>query len=136
MGGKAPKTIFTNQDKAMVPPLRSQMLDTFQVLHTFHILQNAKRNLTVLFTHGFVRHLLFLFYQVDSEQDFDSAWNIMLSECFPDGGVTDHQWLEYFVKFLTQWSSIWVFNHYTPGMRSTQLVELCNSTIHGFLSAD
>ncbi|CAN0908242.1 Protein FAR-RED IMPAIRED RESPONSE 1 [Linum grandiflorum] len=101
MRGKAPKTIFTDQDKAMAPALRSQMPDTFHALCTFHILQNAKRNLGVLFTPEFVRHLLFLFYQVDSQHDFDSAWNIMLRECFQDGGVTGHQWLEYIVKFHT-----------------------------------
>ncbi|CAN0872203.1 Protein FAR-RED IMPAIRED RESPONSE 1 [Linum grandiflorum] len=136
MGGKAPKTIFTDQDKAMAPALRSQMPNTLHALCTFHILQNAKRNLGVLFTPEFVRHLLFLFYQVDSQQNFDSAWNIMLRECFPYGGVTGHQWLEYIVKFRTQWSSAWVSNHYTAGMRSTQLVESCNSTVRDFLSAD
>ncbi|CAN0839663.1 Protein FAR-RED IMPAIRED RESPONSE 1 [Linum grandiflorum] len=136
MGGKAPKTIFTDQDRAMAPALKSEMPDTYHALCTFHILQNAKRNLSALFTKEFVKRLLYLFYNVDSEADFDHAWNLLIKECFPSGGRTGHKWLQYIHPYRQQWSSAWVKNHYTAGMVSTQLVESCNGIIRGFLSAD
>ena len=76
-------TIFTNQDKAA---LKSEMPNTYHALCTFHILQNAKCNLSAQFMKEFVKRLLFLFYNVDSVADVDFAWKLMIKDFFPDGG--------------------------------------------------
>ncbi|CAN1146190.1 Protein FAR1-RELATED SEQUENCE 5 [Linum perenne] len=136
MKGKKPETIFTDQDAAMAEALREEMPDVFHGLCTFHILQNAKKNLGSLFTQEFVRRLLLLFYNVDTVQDFDCVWAHMIKECFPGHGASGHRWCDYILRFRTQWSSAWVMNHYTAGMVSTQLVESCNAVVRGFLKAN
>ncbi|CAN1158689.1 Protein FAR1-RELATED SEQUENCE 5 [Linum perenne] len=60
----------------------------------------------------------------------------MIKEFFPNGGEWGHKWCKFIHGFRKQWSSAWVKNHYTAGMVSTQLVESCNATVRGFLTAD
>ncbi|CAN1130765.1 Protein FAR-RED IMPAIRED RESPONSE 1 [Linum perenne] len=134
MKGKKPKTIFTDQDAAMAVAIREEMPEVFHGLCTFHILQNARRNLgTSLFNQELVRRLLLLFYNVDTEADFNCVWTHMIKECFPWYGPEGHPWCAYILRFRTQWSSAWVRMHYTAGMVSTQLVESCNAVVRGFL---
>ncbi|CAN0885505.1 Protein FAR1-RELATED SEQUENCE 5 [Linum grandiflorum] len=45
MHNKAPTTIFTDQDAAMANAIHQGSPKTFHVLCTFHIIQNARRNL-------------------------------------------------------------------------------------------
>ncbi|CAN1187134.1 Protein FAR1-RELATED SEQUENCE 7 [Linum perenne] len=134
MKGKKPETIFTDQDAAMAVAIREEMPDIFHGLCTFHILQNARRNLgTSLFNQELVRRLLLLFYNVDSEADFNCVWTHMIKDCFPGYGLEVHSRCAYILRFHTQWSSAWVRMHYTKGMVSTQLVESCNVVVWGFL---
>ncbi|CAN1120733.1 Protein FAR-RED IMPAIRED RESPONSE 1, partial [Linum perenne] len=133
MGGVAPETIFTDQDSAMAAAVKEVLPKTFHGLCTFHVLQNARRNLSTLFTQDFVRKFLVLCYDVDNEQEFDDVWDVMIRECFPSYGPTGHKWCKYIRRFREQWSSAWVRNHYTAGMVSTQLVESTNSVLRGFL---
>ncbi|CAN1849957.1 Protein FAR-RED IMPAIRED RESPONSE 1, partial [Linum perenne] len=81
---RAPDTIFTDQDAAMAAALKKEMPDTFHGLCTFHILQIARRNLGS--SQDFVLNLLMLFYNIDTESDFDCAWKMMIKEFFPNGG--------------------------------------------------
>ncbi|CAN1128522.1 Protein FAR-RED IMPAIRED RESPONSE 1, partial [Linum perenne] len=136
MNGVAPETIFTGQDNAMAAAIKEVLSKTFHGLCTFHVLQNAKRNLSTLFTQDFVKKFLLLCYDVDNEQEFDDAWEVMLREYFPSYGPTGHQWCKYIRRFREQWSSAWVKNHYTTGMVSNQLVDCTNAVLWGFLQSD
>ncbi|CAN1177292.1 Protein FAR1-RELATED SEQUENCE 12 [Linum perenne] len=134
MKGKKPKTIFTDQDAAMAVAIREEMPDVFHGLWTFHRLQNARRNLgTSLFNQELVRRLLLMFYNVDTETDFNCVWTHMIKDCFPRYGSEGHSWCAYILHFRTQWSSAWVRMHYTAGMVSTKLMESCNAVVRGFL---
>ncbi|CAN0903132.1 Protein FAR1-RELATED SEQUENCE 5, partial [Linum grandiflorum] len=137
MHSKAPATIFTDQDATMANAIHQALPKTFHALCTFHIIQNARRNLgAALCTQEFVKRLLFLFYNVDSVEEFDEVWASMMQEFFPSYGEVGHPWCQKIVKLREKWSSVWVKNHYTAGMVSTQLVESCNATVRGFLSHD
>lgn len=50
MQGKAPKTIFTDQDAAMALAIRKSLPNTYHALCSWHILENAKKNLSKLYT--------------------------------------------------------------------------------------
>ncbi|CAN0829130.1 Protein FAR-RED ELONGATED HYPOCOTYL 3 [Linum grandiflorum] len=134
MHNKAPDTMFTDQDPAMANAIQQALPKTYHTLFTFHIIQNARRNLGTLCTQEFVKRLLFLFYDVDSVEEFDDVWSSSMREFFPTSGEGGHPWCQKIVKLHEKWSSAWVKNHYTAGMVSTQLVESCNATVRGFLS--
>ncbi|CAN0838349.1 hypothetical protein LINGRAHAP2_LOCUS2110 [Linum grandiflorum] len=94
MGDKAPQTLFTDQDAAMAPAIKQAFLETYHALYTFHILQNARRNLgPTLCTQDIMRRLICLFYDVDIEQEFDEIWHQMIKECFPSYGDNGHPWM-------------------------------------------
>ncbi|CAN0838719.1 Protein FAR1-RELATED SEQUENCE 7 [Linum grandiflorum] len=50
MEGRVPKTIFTDQAAAITAGIRLPAPDTFHAVCTFHINQNAKKNLGSLYT--------------------------------------------------------------------------------------
>ncbi|CAN1240484.1 Protein FAR1-RELATED SEQUENCE 7, partial [Linum grandiflorum] len=99
MHNKAPTTIFTDQDAAMANAIHQALPKTFHALCTFHIIQNARLNLgAALCTQEFVKRLLFLFYDVDSVEEFDEVWASMMQEFFPFYGEVGHPWCQKIVK--------------------------------------
>ncbi|CAN0905286.1 Protein FAR1-RELATED SEQUENCE 3 [Linum grandiflorum] len=134
MHNKAPDTMFTDQDPTMANAIHQALPKTYHALCTFHVIQNARRNLGTLCTHEFVNRLLFLFYDVDTIEEFNEVSSSSIREFFPSSGEGGHPWCQKIIKLREKWSSAWVKNHYTNRMVSTQLVESCNTTIRGFLS--
>ncbi|CAN1146310.1 Protein FAR1-RELATED SEQUENCE 5 [Linum perenne] len=111
---KKPLTsIFTDQCLAIASGINSIFLNTFHGLCTFHINQNAERRMGKLANEVFLNELQFLMYEVDTEEQFDTAWREMIDKCFPGKGPDGHSWLVYIHKFRKQWSSIWVKNNFT-----------------------
>ncbi|CAN0857212.1 Protein FAR1-RELATED SEQUENCE 5 [Linum grandiflorum] len=90
MHNKAPDTMFTDQDPAMANAIQHALPKTYHALCTFHIIQNARRNLGTLCTQEFVKRLLFLFYDVDSVEEFDDVWSSSMREFFPTSGGGGH----------------------------------------------
>ncbi|CAN1262379.1 Protein FAR-RED IMPAIRED RESPONSE 1 [Linum perenne] len=71
---------------------------------------------------------------VDTEDEFESRWQAMISKYYPDNLPHGHPWLVYIHKFRHQWSSVWVNNNFTAGMRSSQLSESLNSNLRPLLN--
>ncbi|CAN1162190.1 Protein FAR1-RELATED SEQUENCE 5 [Linum perenne] len=133
MKEKHPTSIFTDQCPAIAAGINSIFPNTFHGLCTFHINQNAKRRMGKLTNEVFLNELQFLMYEVDTEEQFDTAWREMIDKCFPGKGPDGHSWLVYIHKFRKQWSSVWVKNNFICGMRSSQLSESLNSNLRGYL---
>ncbi|CAN0881235.1 hypothetical protein LINGRAHAP2_LOCUS14124 [Linum grandiflorum] len=72
-------------------------------------------------------------YHVYTVDQFHSVWNRMIATTFPGEGHGGHPWLERIYKFRAQWSSAWVDNNRTCGMRSSQLSESLNASLRGYL---
>ncbi|CAN0846984.1 Protein FAR1-RELATED SEQUENCE 3 [Linum grandiflorum] len=123
MHKKAPYTMFTGQDPAMENAIHQALPKTYHALCTFHIIQNARRNLGTLCTQELVKRLLFLFYDVDSFEEFHELSSSSMHEFFPSSGEDGHPWCQKIIKLREKWSSVWIKNHYTAGMVSTQLGE-------------
>ncbi|CAN1785071.1 hypothetical protein LINPERHAP1_LOCUS16759, partial [Linum perenne] len=66
---------------------------TYHGLCTFHILNNAARNLGSLCDKVFVAELSYLMFGVDTEAEFDVHWGLMKKKCFPDREPEGHPWL-------------------------------------------
>ncbi|CAN0912511.1 Protein FAR-RED IMPAIRED RESPONSE 1 [Linum grandiflorum] len=136
MKGKKPKTIFTDQCSAIAARIRNVMPKIFHGLCTFHINVNAKNKFRKASQNDILKDLSHLMFGVDNEAEFDQHWDIMLQKHFTDKLPESHSWLTYIRKFRHQRSSTWVNNHFTAGMRSSQLSESCNSYLRGFLTSN
>ncbi|CAN1223326.1 Protein FAR1-RELATED SEQUENCE 5 [Linum grandiflorum] len=134
MRGKHPKSIFSDQCPAIGAGVKSIFPKTFHGLCSFHLRENASKNLGMeLAARVFRNGLSDAMYSVHTVDQFTMAWNRMISSTFPgetDGG---HPWLVRLHKLRHQWSSAWVDNNRTCGMRSSQLSESCNASLRGFL---
>ncbi|CAN0875542.1 Protein FAR1-RELATED SEQUENCE 5 [Linum grandiflorum] len=138
MQNKRPKSIFTDQCPAIANGIKKvlSLPDTFHGLCTFHINENAQKKLgRSLANDKFMSELQFLMKDVDNEEQFDTAWSAMIEACFPNSAPNGHPWLSYIHKFRRQWSSAWVKDHFTCGMRSSQLSESLNSNLRGYLQS-
>ncbi|CAN0919458.1 Protein FAR1-RELATED SEQUENCE 5 [Linum grandiflorum] len=134
MRGKHPKSIFSDQCPAIGAGVKSIFPKTFHGLCSFHLRENASKHLGMeLAARVFTNGLSDAMYSVHTVDQFTMAWNRMISSTFPgetDGG---HPWLVRLHKLRHQWSSAWVDNNRTCGMRSSQLSESCNASLRGFL---
>jgi zinc finger SWIM domain-containing protein 3 len=82
MSEKRPITIFTDQDAAMAATIQEVMPDTYHALCSWHMWQNANRHLGYLLKGGsrFNKDFLACIYEYDDEDEFLSAWNMMLEK--------------------------------------------------------
>ncbi|CAN1838071.1 Protein FAR1-RELATED SEQUENCE 5, partial [Linum perenne] len=133
MKNKHPETIFTDQCPAIAAAIRIVLPNTYHGLCTFHIFTNAKDRLKTSMYEGILSDLQNLMYNVDDEATFDRYWKLTIEKHFPGKGEFGHPWLQFIHKFRQQWSSAWVNNHFTCGMRSSQLSETLNSNLRKFL---
>ncbi|CAN1749271.1 Protein FAR1-RELATED SEQUENCE 5 [Linum perenne] len=135
MKNKHPRTISMDQCPTIAAGIRSVMPNTFHALCIFHINENAKEKLKgKAAKDGIITDLNFLMKWVDTEDEFESRWQAMISKYYPDNLPHGHPWLVYIHKFRHQWSSVWVNNNFTAGMRSSQLSESLNSNLRPLLN--
>ncbi|CAN0916992.1 Protein FAR1-RELATED SEQUENCE 3 [Linum grandiflorum] len=134
MRGKHPKSIFSDQCPAIGAGVRSIFPETFHGLCSFHLRENASKNLGIeLAARVFRNGLSDAMYSVHTVDQFSMAWNRMIATTFPGETNGGHAWLDRLYKLRHQWSSAWVDNNRTCGMRSSQLSESCNASLRGFL---
>ncbi|CAN1294190.1 Protein FAR-RED IMPAIRED RESPONSE 1, partial [Linum perenne] len=135
MRGQKPTNIFTDQAPAIAAGIQTQfpLPDTFHGLCTFHIHQNASKNLGSLCDSAFVAELNYLMFGVDDDIEFEENWEKMIATCFPGKGPEGHPCLTQIYTKKRQWSRAWVQYHFTCGMRSSQLSESCNSNLRHYL---
>ncbi|CAN1318480.1 Protein FAR1-RELATED SEQUENCE 5 [Linum perenne] len=131
---KHPKIIFTDQCLAIGAGIRAVFPNTFYELCTFHIFKNAKDKIKKGMNEGMMSALCNLMFDVDDEDDFNKCWESTINKHYPGKGPYGHPWLAFIYKFRHQWSSAWVNNHFTCGMRSSQLSESFNSNLRIFLN--
>ncbi|CAN1184943.1 Protein FAR1-RELATED SEQUENCE 7, partial [Linum perenne] len=108
MRGRHPRSIFTDQCPAIAAGIRSIFPGTFHGLCTFHIHENASRNMgiqlaTKVFENGFTKAM----FGVYTVQQFQFHWDRMIETTFTSEGTDVHSWLHFIYNFREQWSSAW-----------------------------
>ncbi|XP_042466316.1 protein FAR1-RELATED SEQUENCE 5-like [Zingiber officinale] len=90
---KKPITILTDQDAAMAKALTSRWPETHHRLCIWHIYQNAAIHLSGVFSEfkEFTKDFASCIYDFDEEEDFISAWNMMLTKYV----LEDNDWLRH-----------------------------------------
>ncbi|XP_059658595.1 protein FAR-RED IMPAIRED RESPONSE 1-like [Cornus florida] len=102
MGGKAPKTIITDQDAAMAKALKH--------VNNFH----ASPFLTL----GIKKVILKLMFEIEEEEDFIRERDLMIAEY----GVAGNKWLSTLLDLRHKWALAFVKQDWSAGMSSTQLI--------------
>ncbi|KAF8017610.1 hypothetical protein BT93_H2716 [Corymbia citriodora subsp. variegata] len=125
MGNKAPKTIFTDQDQAMAKAIRIVFPNTQHRLCTWHIEQNAIRNIPHLYHKPGFRDKYFskLMYKCKSEDEFEVTWRKMEEEW----DTENNSWLQRTYDLRHKWSSAFGHDIFSCGIRSSQRSESTNN---------
>ncbi|XP_062021084.1 protein FAR1-RELATED SEQUENCE 5-like [Rosa rugosa] len=134
MSNKAPKSIFTDQDAAMAKACANVMPNTYHLLCTWHIMQNAIKKASSIFK-GDDRVTTFLskcMNNYEEEDEFLLVWEAMLSEY----GVHDNPWLTSIFRLKEKWAKPYVKWAWTAGMHSTQLSESFNASLKPYVKSD
>jgi zinc finger SWIM domain-containing protein 3 len=134
MSENRPITIFTDQDAAMAATIQEVMPDTYHALCSWHMWQNANRHLGYLLKGGsrFNKDFLACIYEYDDEDEFLSAWNMMLEKY----DARENKWLIGIFQLKEKWAQAYVKRTFTVGMRSTQLSERFNCDLKDCLQTD
>ncbi|XP_014660262.1 protein FAR1-RELATED SEQUENCE 9 isoform X3 [Setaria italica] len=124
MGGKSPKSIFTDQDEAIM-----QAVEQVSLTHTLLFLLAYSEECTISFsslnTSQAFQHL---FMQgSDSEEDFEESWTAMLREY----KLQDNSWLNDLHRFRHKWCSALNKDTFDGGINSSQWGEVSNNILSG-----
>ncbi|KAL3730191.1 hypothetical protein ACJRO7_027235 [Eucalyptus globulus] len=130
MGDKAPKTIFTDQDQAMAKAIRVVFPNTQHRLCTWHIIQNAIKNIPQLYHKPDFRDKYFfrLMYRCKLEDEFESIWMEMEEEW----DTQNNNWLQRLYGLRHKWSSAFGRDIFSCGIRSSQRSESTNNVFQHF----
>ncbi|XP_058073135.1 protein FAR1-RELATED SEQUENCE 5-like [Magnolia sinica] len=131
MSGKQPITILTDQDAAMANAIASVMPESYHRLCIWHIYQNAAKHLNHLFkgSKGFEIDFGKCVYDCEREEDFMTAWNVMLEKY----DLVQNKWLHDLFKVREKWTLVYGRNTFCADMKSTQRSESMNSLLKKYL---
>ncbi|KAK3229706.1 hypothetical protein Dsin_001587 [Dipteronia sinensis] len=91
IGNKQPKTIFTDEDKAMENAIKIVLKETRHRLCTWHITKNATQHLACLYGKpDFKKKFNKCFHGCENEKEFQDSWDDMIKKFNLQG----HSWLE------------------------------------------
>ncbi|XP_042387960.1 protein FAR1-RELATED SEQUENCE 5-like [Zingiber officinale] len=129
---KKPITILTDQDAAMAKALASRWPKTHHRLCIWHIYQNAAIHLSRVFSQfkEFTKDFASCIYDFDEEEDFISAWNIMLTKY----SLEDNDWLKRLFRIKEKWALVYGRQMFCADMTTTQRSESMNSIVKRYVT--
>ncbi|XP_042405648.1 protein FAR1-RELATED SEQUENCE 5-like isoform X4 [Zingiber officinale] len=132
MGEKKPITILTDQDAAMAKALASRWPETHHRLCIWHIYQNVAIHLSGVFSQfrDFAKDFASCVYDFDEEEDFISAWNIMLAKY----ALEDNDWLRRMYNIKEKWALVYGRQMFCADMTTTQRSESMNSIVKKYVT--
>ncbi|CAJ2670018.1 unnamed protein product [Trifolium pratense] len=136
MSNKKPQSIYTDQATALLKSVPNIFEGVFHGLCSWHMAENAKKNLGSRANSAFFDELNILISHVETESDFDYNWDQMMKTCFDGRPTADFKWLVQTYRNRMHWSSAWVKYHFTAGLKTTQLSESFNAFLRHFLQPD
>ncbi|XP_059658565.1 protein FAR1-RELATED SEQUENCE 5-like [Cornus florida] len=131
MSGKTPKTILTDQDAAMAKALVQVMPGTKHHLCTWHLMQNAQKQVGFLFKRDErIKNVISkLMFEIEEEKQFMSEWDSMLRVY----DLVGNTWLEHLFSLRHRWVMAFIKYTWCAGMRTMQLSESFNARLKEYL---
>jgi len=136
MSNKKPQTIYTDQASALLNSIPNIFSGVFHGLCSWHMAENAKKNLSSHANSAFFDELTNLVSNVDDESDFDYNWHQMMKNCFNGRPTSDFRWLVQTHGNRMHWSSSWGKSQLTTDLKTTQLSKSFNAFLRRFLQPD
>ncbi|GJR01390.1 FAR1-related sequence 5-like protein [Tanacetum coccineum] len=127
-------TIFTDQDHAMASALHKVMPNVHHGLCTWHIMQNAIKNVVNIVRDdcSLLKDFKRCMYVYGDEEKFEEAWETIIDYY----NVKENHWLKAMYEKKEKWAKCYMKSVYTLGMRSTQLSESLNGCLKDYLKSD
>ncbi|KAL3538162.1 hypothetical protein ACH5RR_001528 [Cinchona calisaya] len=124
MGGKAPKTIFTDQAYAIGLAIEMVFPSTVHRLCGWHIEKNAKENIPHLFKQVGFKEKYFnkLLWDCESEIEFELTWKNMVDEW----ECGENTWLQRLYNLREKWCPAFSRCTFSADIKSTQRSESTN----------
>ena len=107
MGNKQPKSIFTDEDKAMSNAIEIVFPETRHRLCTWHISKNVAQHLSSYYNNlEFKKQFNKCFYGCYNELEFEASWNEMITSF----NLESHSWLKNCMIFERNYArlSFWI----------------------------
>ncbi|XP_057984751.1 protein FAR1-RELATED SEQUENCE 5-like [Hevea brasiliensis] len=129
MGGKAPKTIITDQDQAISNVIAKVFPNTRHQLCLWHISKNAPSHLGSYNSNPEFRRLFYKCLQgCETEAEFQATWDKMIDEF---SGLRNHKWLNNLYKIREKWCMALNNDVFSGGFKSSQRSESTNNVLNG-----
>ncbi|WCJ23459.1 FAR1-related sequence 5 [Euphorbia peplus] len=129
MGGKAPKTIFTDEDQAMANAIEEVFPNTSHRLCLWHISKNASSHLGHFNSDKEFRNLFYeCLMHCDSEFEFEETWRKLMNQF---EGLKDNSWLQRLYGKRNKWCTGLNKDYFSADIKSTQRSESTNSCLNG-----
>ncbi|CAN6213782.1 unnamed protein product [Urochloa humidicola] len=127
MGGKAPRTILTDQCKAMTKAVREVMKNTTHLWCKWHIFKDAPEELGPVFrwNGSFRREFYLVINQMLTEDEFEKAWDDLLDRY----KLHDNDFMKKVYDKKKMWAKPWCKDIFCARMASTQRSESANSIL-------
>ncbi|XP_045812312.1 protein FAR1-RELATED SEQUENCE 5-like [Trifolium pratense] len=93
MSNKKPQTIYTDQATALLKSVPNIFQGVFHGLCSWHMSENAKKNLGTRANSSFFDEVTNLILNVEDESDFDYNWDRMMKNCFDGRPISYWTWL-------------------------------------------
>ncbi|KAK3127150.1 hypothetical protein QOZ80_7AG0569060 [Eleusine coracana subsp. coracana] len=128
MGGKSPKSIFTDQDEAILQAIEQVFPNTQHCFSYWHILKNVQSHLGALNTSQAFQNMFMKCMQgSDTEEDLEKSWTEMIHEY----KLHDNSWLIDLYRFRQKWCSAFNKDTFDGGINSSQWGEASNNILNG-----
>lgn len=132
MGGKAPKTMFIEEDDVILKALAFQWPETYQRLCIRHIFQNATIQLSDVFARyeEFSRDFSNCIYDYEHEEEFVNAWTELLDKY----ELKNNDWLKKMFNIKEKWALVYGRDRFGADMATTQRGESMDEFIKHYVS--
>lgn len=122
MGGKKPKTIFTDQAASIASAIREVLPKSHHHLCLWHIYQNAAKHLNPVFEKFsmFSQDFKRCIYDPESVEEFESSWKDLLD--YYD--LTENDWLKDLYELREKWAQIYGRSNFCAGITTSFFLQL------------
>ncbi|KAL4381394.1 hypothetical protein AHAS_Ahas04G0129100 [Arachis hypogaea] len=120
MGGKAPKVVITDGDRAMRLAIQEVFPEAHHRLCAWHLLKNATVNVCKPRFTTLLRNCMLADVEVE---EFERQWDAMMDEC----GVWEVEWVKDLYAKKMSWATAYIRGCFYAGLRTTSR---CESLLH------
>ncbi|XP_052187077.1 protein FAR1-RELATED SEQUENCE 5-like [Diospyros lotus] len=130
MGGKKPRSIFTDQSAAISSVIDTVLPSAHHGLCLWHLCQNAAKNLSNDGYKSFAPQFKACIYNPETVEEFEQSWDKLLE----DNGLRGNEWLQRTYELRKKWAQVYNRAHFCAGMTTSQRSESINKFLKDYFN--